>query len=337
MKKSINLIAVVALVAVLLGVSAAAVNANVNTTPVTSSAGGSFSVPLIIDGSSGIMGFKMTVEYPDILEMPSVTRGEITADGNLYDSITGQTDGKFEVVWNNTADVKGDGELCILNFNVKEDAANGDYEIKLSFSTADTFNENWDDVVISAAPVKVKIVAAGSAEESTAQTPRGETSEPENKETLEDEFIKEISESASPGDVAAAIEKAAEEAGVKSPVEIPDDKKEAFVKKAEEKLAVLSPYIGNVPQNFSADEKAELIIKVYEEAQTGFGGVEFSNPQVVAEPETGNEEVLVNTDEKNNITAVIVAAAVIIALAFSAVVIYKKTHKNKGKRNEKEI
>lgn len=102
-------------------------------------------IPIKIKNNSGIMGFKMTVEYPvDKINIKSVSRGEITAKGN-FNTNFGINDGRFDVLWNNVEEIKTDGSLFLISVQAKTEIKK-DTEIKLSFSQPDTFNEKYEDV-----------------------------------------------------------------------------------------------------------------------------------------------------------------------------------------------
>lgn len=105
-------------------------------------------IPIKIENNSGIMGFKMTVEYPvDRLDVKSVSRGEITTKGNFNTNL-GINDGKFDVLWNNVEEIKNDGTLFLISAQAKAEIKK-DTEIKLSFSQPDTFNEKYEDVAFN--------------------------------------------------------------------------------------------------------------------------------------------------------------------------------------------
>lgn len=131
-------------------------------------------IPIKIENNSGIMGFKMTVEYPvDKIDIKSVSRGEITAKGNFNTNL-GINDGRFDVLWNHVEEIKTDGTLFLISAQAKTEIKK-DTEIKLSFSQPDTFNEKYEDVtfdckniVISAKHIET------TTQESTIQ--KGETS-----------------------------------------------------------------------------------------------------------------------------------------------------------------
>lgn len=109
--------------------------------------GDTISIPVKIKNNNGIMGFKISVLFPnDIFSIESVEHGEITKNGMFADSITQKTTDKFDVVWSNTSAVKKNGTIFIATFNISDCAITGDYPISLSYSQDDTFDEEWNDV-----------------------------------------------------------------------------------------------------------------------------------------------------------------------------------------------
>ncbi len=130
-------------------------------------------IPIKIENNSGIMGFKMTVEYPvDKLDIKSVSRGEITVKGNFNTNL-GINDGKFDVLWNNVEEIKTDGTLFLISAQAKTEIKK-DTEIKLSFSKPDTFNEKYEDVVFDCKDI---VISAKYVETTTQETTtqKGET------------------------------------------------------------------------------------------------------------------------------------------------------------------
>lgn len=130
-------------------------------------------IPIKIENNSGIMGFKMTVEYPaDKLDIKSVSRGEVTAKGN-FNSNLGINDGRFDVLWNNTEEIKTDGTLFLISAQAKTDIKK-DTEIKLSFSQPDTFNEKYEDVAFDCKNIVISAKYIETTTEETT-TQNGET------------------------------------------------------------------------------------------------------------------------------------------------------------------
>lgn len=130
-------------------------------------------IPIKIQNNSGVMGFKMTVEYPvDKLDIKSVSRGEITAKGN-FNTNFGINDGRFDVLWNNVDEIKTDGTLFLISAQAKTEIKK-DTEIKLSFSQPDTFNEKYEDVVFDCENIVISAKhIETTTQESTIQ--KGET------------------------------------------------------------------------------------------------------------------------------------------------------------------
>lgn len=123
-------------------------------------------IPIKIKNNSGIMGFKMTVEYPvDKLDIKSVSRGEITAKGNFNTNL-GINDGRFDVLWNNVDEIKTDGTLFLISVQAKTEIKK-DTEIKLSFSQPDTFNEKYEDVAFNCKNI---VISADYVEPTTEET-----------------------------------------------------------------------------------------------------------------------------------------------------------------------
>lgn len=100
-------------------------------------------VQVYIENNPGIMGCRLIFEYPEeSLEVLSAHSGEVTKSGMFLDNI-GDCEGSFDILWNNTEDVTADGTFVILEVRQLTDKP---YEIGISFSQEDTFNESWEDV-----------------------------------------------------------------------------------------------------------------------------------------------------------------------------------------------
>lgn len=126
-------------------------------------------IPIKIKNNIGIMGFKMTVEYPvDKFDIKSVSRGEITAKGNFNTNL-GINDGRFDVLWNNVEEIKTDGTLFLISAQAKTEIKK-DTEIKLSFSQPDTFNEKYEDVAFDCKNI---VISADYIEPTTEETTKG--------------------------------------------------------------------------------------------------------------------------------------------------------------------
>ncbi|MCM1284758.1 MAG: hypothetical protein NC213_09115 [Acetobacter sp.] len=123
-------------------------------------------IPVNIKNNSGIMGFKMTVEYPsECLSIKSVTKGSVTSGGNFNHNL-GLKDGKIDIVWNSIEDVKKDGSIFVLGVELEKEITD-DIVIKLLFSQEDTFNEAWEDVTFDCKNI---IISANYIEPTTQET-----------------------------------------------------------------------------------------------------------------------------------------------------------------------
>lgn len=138
-----------------------------------------FFVPVKIKNNPGIMGFKVTVTYdPDILTLPALTRGTVTETGMLNDSIGASEAGTIDIVWTSDSSIANDGTLFTLSFNVDETEAEST-KLTLSYSQADTFNEQYEDVIFDC-----KEVAISFTDEDVSNVYSGETKEPDYKDVI---------------------------------------------------------------------------------------------------------------------------------------------------------
>lgn len=106
-----------------------------------------------ISGNEGIMGFKIVVKYNiEKIDIVSVSKGTVTNKGSFISNF-GTNDGEFNVVWNNTNEIKEDGSLFVIGVKAKQNFDSA--KISLSFSQPDTFNEQYKDVVFSCKDIAV--------------------------------------------------------------------------------------------------------------------------------------------------------------------------------------
>lgn len=113
-------------------------------------------IPIKISSNPGIMGFSISVKYDKSILTPiSVSSGTILT-GLFDDSIETSEAGTFDVVWSGTENCTQNGILFNMTFTVNG-SATGTTKIDLSYSQADTFNENWQDVVLNCEGVNLAI------------------------------------------------------------------------------------------------------------------------------------------------------------------------------------
>ena len=145
----------------------------VNVNDVNTKQGEMITIPVQLKNNKGIMGFRITIKYPNNqLELKDVSSGSITADGLFNTTITDyySVKGKFDVVWSDNAEVKYDGTLFIMTYKVKEVSDDGEYNISVTYSQEDTFNEKFENVKLNCSPIKVNIGKDAPKEESTTMT-----------------------------------------------------------------------------------------------------------------------------------------------------------------------
>ncbi len=132
-------------------------SATVYSTATTAKAGEALRVPVCISNNNGLMGFRLNFSYDSSVLTPvSVEYGE-TVDSGLQDNIEGDsTPGNMCVYWSGTDDVSAEGVWFYINFDVNPQSK-GETQIDVSFTQADTFNENFEDVVLNCSPIVLTI------------------------------------------------------------------------------------------------------------------------------------------------------------------------------------
>lgn len=121
--------------------------------PINGFEGENIKIPVFIKNNNGIMGYKVTISYDEeILSPLNVTAGE-SFQGNMADNVDIKT-GVFDIVWNSNKNVTSDSELFYIEFEVLKC---GNTQLNLSYEQADTFNEDWEDVILTCESIQVAI------------------------------------------------------------------------------------------------------------------------------------------------------------------------------------
>lgn len=106
-------------------------------------------IPVSVSENQGMMGFMLLLSYDsNILEPVSVSRGEALGAGFFNDSIGSSEDGLLKVMWTGSENSYSDGLL----FTVKFRLLTADFtstQVKFEYSQPDTFDESYEDVVLS--------------------------------------------------------------------------------------------------------------------------------------------------------------------------------------------
>ena len=146
-------------------------------------------IPVEIKDNKGIMGFRITVEYPtDKLNVMSVSKGSIVKNGNFNTSYSSSTSGSFDVLWNNTEDISDNGTLFIIGVKALKyfDKAS----IILKYSQEDTFNEKWEDVIFNCSEINVSCLKNEQAfTEKTTESALKEISSANDVQISEEQFF----------------------------------------------------------------------------------------------------------------------------------------------------
>lgn len=194
MKKSKKLAVILLSLALVLSVAlntfAASVPNRVYSDSVSVESGGQVTIPVKIENNDGFMGFVIIVTYDaEALTPVSVSKGEILA-GMFNDSIETATDNSFKVVFSGTGNITADGVLFNIVFKAANDTS-GKYDIDLSYSQQDTFNENWNNVVLNCEKIETIVTVNGTTaapdptEPSTTEPTEQEPSEPSTEPSTE--------------------------------------------------------------------------------------------------------------------------------------------------------
>lgn len=126
----------------------------------------SFTVPIKLKNNAGLMGFKITVKYPEAqIALKDISSGSLTNKGMFNTTVTDyySVKGRFNVIWSDTQNVSEDGTLFMLTFETLGYADYGKYKIDLTYSADDTFNEKWKAVQLDCQSITVNILDSKSA------------------------------------------------------------------------------------------------------------------------------------------------------------------------------
>lgn len=97
-------------------------------------AGSTVSVPVTVSGNTGIGGLAMTVSCASALTLTSIEKGKLlSSEAMAKEAFNTDTQTGF-IQWYTSKDpVKGDGELFVLKFNVKQGTKEGSYPVNIDF------------------------------------------------------------------------------------------------------------------------------------------------------------------------------------------------------------
>lgn len=120
-------------------------------------AGEQVRVPVMIKSNTGLLGFKLSLDYdPSVVTPLSVESGPVT-NGGLQDNIDGDmVRGQIHVYWAGSEAVAQDGILFYVNFSVFAGAV-GQTKIHLSYTQEDTFDDAFRDVALQCEDIPITV------------------------------------------------------------------------------------------------------------------------------------------------------------------------------------
>ena len=115
-------------------------------------AGETVTIPVSITKNPGIVSMKMTISYDEsVLELIEATAGDFVVDEQENVTVSSPSFGPigggiFTINWVDalaTENVTKTGVIANLTFKVKEDAAEGDYNVFITFNENDIFDKDY--------------------------------------------------------------------------------------------------------------------------------------------------------------------------------------------------
>lgn len=166
-KKIFALIVSLVLIWIFSAVGFASKSPTVYISDVNAKPGDALFIPIQIKDNPGIMGFRVTLKYdPNVLTPRAVSKGTVTQAGMFEDSVGASDKGNFDIVWNNTKEIKDDGTLAVAGFTCSGKAAD-QTEIEIGYSQDDTFNEKYENVVFECKNGLIDFTGAATESERT--------------------------------------------------------------------------------------------------------------------------------------------------------------------------
>lgn len=111
-------------------------------------------IPVTISDNPGIMGFRITIEYPsDLVDITNVTAGSVTTNGSFMFN-SGKNNNQIDVIWFSSDQSVDNGTLFVLTAKSKP-LLKQSATITLSYSQKDTFNEQYEDVELDCRSFKL--------------------------------------------------------------------------------------------------------------------------------------------------------------------------------------
>ena len=141
--------------------SIAASSPTVYSPAIEATAGQELRVPVYIKNNTGIVGWGLTLMYDkNVLTAKSIEYGSsynTVITGGMQNNIGGDAvPGSVNIFWAGSSDESYNGVMFYAVFEVNASAV-GETVIDIAYSQADTFNENFEDVVLTCESIKINV------------------------------------------------------------------------------------------------------------------------------------------------------------------------------------
>lgn len=290
MKRAFYIATVLTLITVSVITSSAAEKAVVFSQPLSVDAGDTLSIPIYINNNPGIMGFKILVTFnQQVFKSPVIRRAEVTKNGLFVDSIKPESNGSFSVLWSNTFDVDEDGLLFYIVVSVSPSAPAGRQEIRMEYEREDTFNEQWEEVMLECGNIIITINGSPSetlstiAATSSTTKPYSTTSSETEHSSINVTTTKKDTNHLQ-GNIVAAVENALKEQGASDLDALIGDQKNKFVESVKKQI---NPEDEEKPgfdaDTFEAIQTNYLEAKALEFSEMVFGALEDEEIVIIIE------------------------------------------------------
>lgn len=326
-----------------IAIPASAANAEVYADPIGASSE-MVSVPLFIRDNPGLMGFKLIVKYDGgVLQPQTVTRGTVTQSGMMNDSIGTSQDGTLLIVWSDTDAVKADGTLAVLTFKASKQT---DTTLTVSYSQADTFDGDFNDVTLDCKPVEIRFGSEATTTMPVAKQPdhrdiiaavdsvKNKTdvsavnkaiarltgtedlyAKPEEVQSaysaaVADNFVETALLAVDGETIDAVIQSALWEVGAKTVDTVPPDKQAAFIASVETALREEASDVPRISDAMTVEEAVQAIEMLQQKnEESAKEGIHVPQPK---DKQSGKPWILFG-----------VCVAIVIAGAFCAILVYR--------------
>lgn len=260
--------------------------------------GNCIKIPVAIKNNPGLMGYVVNLEFDkDYIMIESIEAGNISDSGLLDNNIGVKDDGVVSILWSNTAEIKQDGVLFYINVSVL-DEINEQTHIVITYSPNDTFNEKYEEVKL-----ECKDIVISENKKGTVVTAADKEQDiPSEKDVTGKNVVNSVD------DKAASEEKKVED--------VSDNKSND-----ENDSNIENEHTGSVE---SAEVLNDGSLISEETEQNVTEELQNEDSEKDATDTSGKSEILGNKENDNTNKIIIVIGILIILLAITGTVFYRK-------------